>query len=244
MKILSIDTTAVTAACALCDGEILLASYQQNGGLTHSETMLSMVEHMLASAKTAIEDIDLFAVSAGPGSFTGVRIGVSLVKGLAFAAKKPCVPVSTLEALAENLRPLAAVDKPFYACPVMDARRSQLYNALFLCERDASGVVHMTRLTEDRVISSEELQKALADLPHPVIFAGEGCRVTERELCLPHAREAAPALRYQNGYSVAMAALRKYEAAEEGTAFDDLTLAPTYLRPSQAEREKKQKEEA
>ncbi len=243
MKILAIDTTAVTAAAALVEDGRILGTYQQNGTLTHSETMLNMVENLLANARVTPDMLDMLAVSAGPGSFTGVRIGVSIIKGLAFAKNIPCVPVSTLDALSENLRPLAeALGHDFYVCPVMDARRSQVYTALFLYDTDADGNTVKTRVWEDDMLSAAELSERLAELELPVLFVGEGCRVTEREIHLPHCKEAPEALRYQNGVSVAAAAFAAYEAAEDKAAFTDLALKPTYLRPSQAERERAEKQ--
>ena len=238
MKILALDTTAVTAACAVTDGTHPAGVYTQNGTLTHSETMLNMIENLLKNAHLTADEIDLFAVSAGPGSFTGVRIGVSVIKGLAFGKNKPCVPVSALEALAVNLAPLAEIETPFYACPVMDARRKQLYCALFRYDRNADGAVVRTRVREDDMLSSADLEALLAGLDAPVFFVGDGCRVTEREIHLPRAKEAPEALRWQNGYSVALTALETYEKAEDKSVFTDLTLKPAYLRPSQAEREK------
>lgn len=239
MKILAIDTTAVTAAAALTEDEKPLGIAVQNGILTHSETMLNMVEHMLRNAHTSVDDIGLFAVSAGPGSFTGVRIGVSVIKGLAFGRTVPCVPVSALEALAENLRAAAALSgSPFYACPVMDARRSQLYTALFYYDKDASGNVTCTRVSEDETLAASALSDRLSALRYPVYFVGEGCRVTEKEIHLAHCREVPENIRYQSGYSVAVTAWRTYNAAQDKTVFTDLALKPTYLRPSQAERER------
>lgn len=243
MKILAIDTTAVTAAAALVEDGRILGTYQQNGTLTHSETMLNMVENLLSNAKVTPDMLDLLAVSAGPGSFTGVRIGVSIIKGLAFGKNIPCVPVSTLDALSENLRPMAeALGHDFYVCPVMDARRSQVYTALFLYDTDADGNVTKTRVWEDDMLSAAELSERLAALELPVLFVGEGCRVTEREIDLPHCKEAPEVLRYQNGVSVAAAALAVYESAENKDVFTDLALKPTYLRPSQAERERAEKQ--
>ena len=129
MKILAIDTSAKTATAALTDGRRLLSLYTQNVGLTHSETMLPMVEALLRDAKTDVDEIDMFACAVGPGSFTGVRIGVSLVKGLAFGKNKICVGVSTLESLARNIEVEGAL-----IVPVMDARRERLYSAVFKYE--------------------------------------------------------------------------------------------------------------
>ena len=243
MKILAIDTTAVTAAAALVEDGHILGTYQQNGTLTHSETMLNMVENLLANAHVTAADLDLLAVSAGPGSFTGVRIGVSIIKGLAFAKNIPCVPVSTLDALSENLRPMAeALGHDFYVCPVMDARRSQVYCALFLYETDADGNTVKTRVWEDDMLSAAELSDRLAELELPVLFVGEGCRVTQKEISLAHCKEVPEQLRFQNGVSVAAAARAVYDAAEDKSVFTDLALKPTYLRPSQAERERAEKQ--
>jgi len=243
MKILAIDTTAVTAAAALVEDGQILGTYQQNGTLTHSETMLNMVENLLVNAKVTPDMLDMLAVSAGPGSFTGVRIGVSIIKGLAFGKNIPCVPVSTLDALSENLRPMAqALGHDFYVCPVMDARRSQVYTALFLYDTDADGTVSKTRVWEDDMLSAAELSARLEELELPVLFVGEGCRVTEREVHLPHCKEAPEVLRYQSGVSVASSALAVWEAAEDRSVFTDLSLKPTYLRPSQAERERAEKQ--
>ena len=243
MKILAIDTTAVTAAAALVEDGHILGTYQQNGTLTHSETMLNMVENLLANAHVTAADLDLLAVSAGPGSFTGVRIGVSIIKGLAFAKNIPCVPVSTLDALSENLRPMAeSLGHDFYVCPVMDARRSQVYCALFLYETDADGNTVKTRVWEDDMLSAAELSERLSELELPVLFVGEGCRVTQKEISLAHCKEVPELLRFQNGVSVAAAARAVYDAAEDKSVFTDLALKPTYLRPSQAERERAEKQ--
>lgn len=129
MLILAMDSTAVAASVALLTDGAPLAAFHLDNGNTHSETLLPMVESVLRCTGKTVDDIDLFAVSAGPGSFTGVRIGVATVKGLAFGKGKPCVGVSTLEALAENLVPTGGL-----LCPVMNARRGQVYNALFRVE--------------------------------------------------------------------------------------------------------------
>jgi len=243
MKILAIDTTAITAAAALTEDDMPIGTAQHNGTLTHSETMLTMIDQILTRARLTPEEIDMLAVSAGPGSFTGVRIGVSLIKGLSFGRNIPCVPVSTLRALAQNLYPAAQMgDVPFYACPVMDARRNQLYTALFRYDRDAGGKVVCQRMTADDMITAAELAQRLSALDLPVWFVGEGCRVTEREISLPHCKEVPPSIRYQCGYSVAMAAKEIYDSAEDKTGFSDKVLVPTYLRPSQAERERSQPE--
>ncbi len=228
MKILALDSTAVVGTVALCEDQKLIAQYTLNTGNTHSQTLLPMIESALKCAEWEIDDLDLFAVSNGPGSFTGVRIGVATVKGLAFGKDIPCAGVSTLEALAYNLRYYTGI-----ICPVMNARRAQVYNALFSCE---NGV--LTRLCPDRAISIAELDAELAQMQQPVYLVGDGYDITlegfEKTTALPVPEE----LRVQSGYSVAMCGLAAYE---RGEATDDTALAVVYLRPSQAERERNER---
>ena len=233
MKILAIDTTAKTAAAAITDGEKLLASATLNTPSTHSVTMLPTVEMLLKSAGITTSEIDIFAISAGPGSFTGVRIGVSLVKGLAFGRKQACIGVSSLEALARNM-----VSTDGLICPVMDARRNQLYNALFYA-KDGK----LKRITEDRLISAQALGEELKERrgKRRIYFVGDGYSIVERELADLGARATPDFLRWQNGYSVAMVALAKYTETEDKSRFTAASLAPVYLRASQAERERAEK---
>ncbi len=235
MKILAIDTTAKTAAGAVCDDAKEICGFAVTGGFTHSETMLPEIDRLLKKAKLSISDIDMLAVSAGPGSFTGVRIGVSLIKGLAFGRNIPCVGVSSLEALSENAD---GIGGRFIACPVMDARRNQLYNAIFLCDGDRK-----ERLCEDRLISAEELASELSELSLPVYFFGDGYDIAKA--AFPQANDTPQERILQNGASVAKVAFKAYAKAEDKSVFTDFALSPSYLRPSQAEREynaKKEKE--
>ncbi|MBQ8447487.1 MAG: tRNA (adenosine(37)-N6)-threonylcarbamoyltransferase complex dimerization subunit type 1 TsaB [Clostridia bacterium] len=232
MKILAVDTTATSASVAVCEGNTVLATYTQKNGLTHSETLLPMIEAVLKNLKLTPDDIDMFAVSEGPGSFTGVRIGVAALKGLAFGKNKICVGTSTLDALARNAQGLPG---RFLAVPVMDARRSQLYNAVF----EYSGGV-LTRLCEDRLISAAELEKELAGSEIPVYFFGDGYAIASK-LNIPAKATTPQILILQNGASVAASALAKYESSEAKEGFTDLALSPKYLRASQAEREEERK---
>ena len=224
MIILSLDTSATVASAALCDGERLLAEYTLNNGNTHSETLLPMIESMLTHFGISVDDIDIFAASTGPGSFTGVRIGASTLKGLAFGKEKPCVSVSTLEAIAENL----CITKGL-VCPVMNARRSQVYTALFRSDGEK-----LERLMPDSALSISELDELLSAYGESVRFCGDGYDITvsalEKTVCSPVSER----LRHQSAYSVAAVALWEYRA---GNATNDTELKVTYLRPSQAERE-------
>ena len=226
MLILAFESSARAASVALLRDGSLVSQYSQCSGLTHSRTLLPMAEDMLKNAELSIRDVDCFAVAHGPGSFTGIRIGVSTVKGLAWAADRPCVGVSTLEAMAWHGLAAGGV-----ICPVMDARRHQVYNALFAI-RDGKPV----RLCEDRPIALEELAPQVKELGAPVFLVGDGAELTAKYFeseGIPF-RMAPENLRWQSAWGVAMAALDK----TPGTADD---LLPVYLRRSQAERERQER---
>ena len=226
MLILAFESSAKAASVALCRDGHLISQYSQCSGLTHSRTLLPMAEDMLKNAELSLDKVDLFAVAHGPGSFTGIRIGVSTVKGLAWAADKPCVGVSTLEAMAWH--GLAAGG---LVCPVMDARRSQVYNALFQVENGKP-----VRLCEDRPIALSQLAEELQALNAPVFLVGDGAELAEkylREQAIP-CTVAPENLRWQSAWGVAMAAMDKTPGNADA-------LLPVYLRLSQAERERQER---
>ncbi len=228
MKILAVDTSATALSVALTEDEKNVAQTTINTGNTHSETLLPALERLMDFAKWKISDIDLFAVSEGPGSFTGVRIGVSFVKGLAYGEKK-CVGVSTLAALAYNLRGFNGI-----ISPVMDARRGQFYNALFYSDGE-----NIKRICDDRALSASELEKDLEKYSDESIYlCGDGYHIAKKMLSNPNIKNTPELLVTQNAYSVAMTAKGEYES---GNVKDDTTLAPTYLRLPQAERERLEK---
>lgn len=233
MIIMAFDSTAKSASVAVLDGEHVLAEYNIDNGLTQSELLLPMAEDMLRALKLSFSDVELFACSRGPGSFTGVRIGVSLVKGLAFGRGVPCVGVSTLESLAESLRGLRGI-----IVPVMDARRDQVYTAIFSSDGD-----ELVRRTEDMAVSHSALAEMLRDTEDRIYLVGDGYGVTKRALdALGIKTEATPErLRPQSAASVGAVAYRKYKIGE---AVDDLIISPTYLRMPQAERERLEREAA
>ncbi len=233
MLILALDSTATSGSVALCEDETLLAEFTVNTGNTHSETLLPMVEYALTITGRAVDDIDLFACTAGPGSFTGVRIGAATVKGLAFGRGKPCVGVSTLASLARNALPSEGM-----ICPVMNARREQVYNALF-----TSDIRSLTRLCPDRALAiaelGEELQASYANCP--VYLVGDGARLVFDALSTSlgtRLRLLPERLIHQSGYNTAQEALASYRA---GISVTDAELVPVYLRPSQAERMRMEK---
>ena len=226
MLIRAFESSAKAASVALCRDGHLVSQYSQCSGLTHSRTLLPMAEDMLKNAELTLRDVDLIAVAHGPGSFTGIRIGVSTVKGLAWAGDTPCVGVSTLEAMAWH--GLAAGS---YVCPVMDARRSQVYNALFEI-RDG----RPQRLCPDRPIALAELAEDVKKLDAPVFLVGDGAAITKAFFDaqgIP-CRVAPENLLWQDAWGVAMAAMDK----EPGNAD---SLLPVYLRLSQAERERQER---
>lgn len=229
MKILAFDSTAKVASVAVTEGDKTLAVYSIDNGLTQSELLLPMAEDVLKSLRIDFSNIDAYAVTVGPGSFTGVRIGVSLVKGLAFGRGLPCVPVSTLEALAENLMGL-----PGIIVPCMDARRSQVYTAIFLSDGD-----RITRITEDAAIPISELYELLrVHSDKKIYLVGDGYEVTYKaltQLLLPNLSNTPELLRAQNAASVGRLAHKKLDAGEYVT---DEELSPIYLRMPQAERER------
>ncbi len=231
MKILSLDSSALVASVALCEDENLLAEYTLNNKNTHSQALLPMIEEMLRALSLEVSDIDVLAASAGPGSFTGVRIGAATLKGLAFALGKDCVEVSSLEALAFNLSGNNGL-----VCPVMNARRSQVYTALFRCENG-----QMTRLLPDSAMSISELDELLSSYEEGVYFCGDGYDITVEALKKTKALYVAPRQRLQSAYSVAaVAAIQK----NQGCTVSDESFRVNYLRPSQAERERAEKEKA
>lgn len=238
MKILALETSAKSASAAVTQDGAVLASAYQCSGLTHSRTLMPMVEDMLRNAELTMAELDAVAVAAGPGSFTGLRIGVAAAKGLAWAAEKPCCAVSTLEGMAENLRHL---DNALVIC-AMDARRSQIYNALFLAQDGA-----LRRLTPDRAIALSDLLGQLRHLsfePTPdAVVLGDGaelCRDYLAENGFP-CRLAPPRLLRQSAEGVALAAER---IAAAGGLIPPQELTPVYLRLSQAERERLAREQA
>lgn len=227
MKILAIETSARSVSAAVTEGGVPLTCAYQNRGLTHSRTLMPLVDGMLSAAGLKAEDMDLLAVAAGPGSFTGLRIGVSALKGLAWALDKPCCGVSTLDAMSRNLTHVEGL----VIC-AMDARRNQVYNALFQAHEG-----RLTRLCPDRAIGLAELAEELKSHPEPLWVLGDG-----GQLCFDYLRGggfscrlAPPQLRMQNAVGVALAA---EELAARGETTTARELTPVYLRLSQAERER------
>lgn len=231
MRILAFESSAKAAGVALVEDGKLIAEYLQNSGQTHSRTLMKMAEDLLTNCDLKPENVDAVACAAGPGSFTGIRIGVSAAKGFAWGAAIPCVGVSTLEGM---VRSIAVTDGVY--CAVMDARRSQVYTALFRMDQ---GV--LCRLTEDMAISLDELRNLLEKTENEKILVGDGAA-----MCYNGLQEHVSGLillpehlRMQRASGTALAAWLRLSAGERP---DGGSLIPNYLRLSQAERERMNKE--
>ena len=225
MLILAFETSAKACSAALHDGRALLAESYQNSGLTHSQTLMVMAEDLLKVCGKTAADVTHLAVAAGPGSFTGVRIGVSAAKGFAWGAQLPVYGVSTLEAMARSLGTWDG-----HVCCCMDARRNQVYNAVFLVENG-----EIIRICEDRAISLADLKTELE--------VGDGAALVHKSLSadIPELILTPEHRRHQRASGVALAAV---EAVERGEPGDGAALQPNYLRMSQAERERMEKLQA
>ncbi len=226
MKILAIDTSAIPSSCAIVEDDTVLASSYNHTAQTHSQTLMPMVEQTLKQTALTVRDIDLLSVSAGPGSFTGVRIGVAAVKGLAFTFDTPCAGVSTLAAIARNAE---GIGFRGVVCAAMDARCKQVYTACFSSEDGTIG-----RLTKDEALPLEELKARLLAYKQPIMLFGDGARLCYEEFKddLSDVLLAPEHLRYQHAIGVAREA--RFAAAVKAEA-----LQPIYLRLPQAERELK-----
>ena len=229
MLLLAFETSAKAASVALFEGEKLLGESYQLTGLTHSQTLMVMAEDLLKQCSHQPGDVTHVAVAAGPGSFTGVRIGVAAAKGFAWGKEIPCFGVSTLEAMARGLGLCEG-----YICCAMDARRSQVYNAVFQAKN-----WEITRISEDRAISLEDLGKELAALEGPVYLVGDGAALCARSLPGLDLRLPPEHRQHQRALGVGLAAIQQYRAGEAG---DAAALSPNYLRLSQAERERLERE--
>ena len=226
--ILAIDTSAKPVSCALMQNGQLLGSFFSNSGLTHSQTLMPMIKNLLDISGTNVENLDAVAVNAGPGSFTGVRIGVSAVKGIAFTNSIPCISVSTLESMAYQI----ATPVDTVICCAMDARCQQVYSALFTKNETGKTI----RLSEDEAISLADLKEKLLAAKKSIVLVGDGS-----ELCYNAFKDSVPqlylapaAMRYQNASATAAVAHRLFEAGQTISAEE---LLPVYLRLPQAERE-------
>ena len=227
MKILSVDSSSVTASVAITENGKVLSEKFINNGLTHSQTLMPMVEDVINESGVSVKDVDFFAITNGPGSFTGVRIGIACVKGMADALNKKCIAVSTLEAIAEPLK-----NQDVIACAVMDARCNQVYTASFN---------QGNRLCEDKAVLIDELGEELKQYDKKIIFIGDGSILCYEKLCenILNCEMADENIRFVHGSSVGFIAEEKIKNGEKPV--NSANLVPFYLRLPQAERELKLK---
>ena len=233
MRILGFDTSAKAASVALSENGKLISEFYLDSGFTHSETVLPMAKAVLDAARITPADIDLFAVNCGPGSFTGLRIGIAAAKALGMSLQKPCAAVSTLEALAYNMQSSAGI-----ICAAMDARCSQVYTAFF--ESDGTSV---KRLCEDRAVSTdvlfEDIKKYVSETGEKVWLVGDGAALCHKKFGEEFVKTAPPQLVLGHASGTCIAAQKLFENGKTVSAGE---LVPNYLRLAQAEREKLQKE--
>lgn len=227
MLTLGMDSSAAAASAAIVEDGRLLGEYYVNTKQTHSQTLLPMMQGLLETVGHTCQDLDVVAVSQGPGSFTGVRIGISCVKGIAFPREIPCVGVSTLEAIAWG----GIACEGAVLCAVMDARCGQVYNGMFQV-RDGA----LQRLKEDRALSIEALEQEVREYGSGLLLLGDGAALCHRTFQAWGARLAPEMMRFQRASSVA---LLGEAAAKAGNTVLPEELGPVYLRLPQAERELK-----
>ena len=223
MKILAVDSSAKSASVAVIENSRLISECFVNNALTHSRTLMPMVDNVLTQADMSLGDIEALCVNTGPGSFTGIRIGVAAVKGLAAADNKPCAAVSTLESIAYNF-----VDENCIVCAAMDARCNQVYTAIFRCNG-----LEVTRICEDKAVSIDDLGEELSVYNEKIYLAGDGAEICFKSFAekLENVKLAGENRRYQRAFGVAL-------VAEKNNKFtDSAMLVPVYLRLPQAERE-------
>lgn len=225
MKILGIDTSSKSSSCAIVEDGKILAEYFVNASFQHSKTLMPMIESLLSSLEISASDIDAIGVTVGPGSFTGVRIGVSAAKGIGFSSDIPCVETSSLEVAAMNCCSFDGI-----ICSIMDARCNQFYNALFL-----SGTHCFDRLCDDRVCSFEELEEQLSACKKPIVLVGDGAELFAEKLGdkISDIVISSQSNRYPKASNVAMLS---YEKMNNGEFIKSEDLEPLYLRLPQAVR--------
>ena len=233
MKILGIDSSGLVASAAILSDDTVVSEFTVNNKKTHSQTLLPMIEQVVKMAGIELEELDAIAVAAGPGSFTGLRIGSSTAKGMALALKKPILSIPTLEGLAYRLTPVT--DE--LVCPLMDARRNQVYTGIYQNKKEGIEAVR-----QQEAVAIEELIEQVNALERPVVFLGDGVPVQkealEANVTVPY-RFAPAHLNKQRAGAVGALAEKYYREGKTVTAAEH---QPEYLRVSQAERERAERE--
>jgi tRNA threonylcarbamoyladenosine biosynthesis protein TsaB len=231
MLILALDTTSLTASAALWRDEVMVAQYFLNSGHTHSTTLLPMIKHMMETSGVSLDDVDLLACAVGPGSFTGIRIGIATLKGLCVGKNIPCVGVSSLEAMAYGVRGVDGI-----VCPVINARRTQFYSSLF---RVKNGQV--SRLSEDDIVLGADLDSVLSPYDEAVYLVGDGYGAAREFITHKHLKYTPELYRWPTAFAVADAASHIWNNTSDKSVFTQDSISPVYLRKTQAEREREER---
>jgi tRNA threonylcarbamoyladenosine biosynthesis protein TsaB len=231
MLILALDTMSLTASAALWRDEVIVAQYFLNSGHTHSTTLLPMIKHMMETSGVSLDDVDLLACAVGPGSFTGIRIGIATLKGLCVGKNISCVGVSSLEAMAYGMRGVDGI-----VCPVINARRTQFYSSLF---RVKNGLV--SRLSEDDIVMGADLDSVLSPYDEAVYLVGDGYGAAREFITHKHLKYTPELYRWPTAFAVADAAAKIWNDASDKSVFTQDSISPVYLRKTQAEREREER---
>ena len=244
MKILAIDSSGLVASVAIATETTLLAEYTINYKKTHSQTLLPMIDTIVSMLEMQLEEFDAIAITAGPGSFTGLRIGSATAKGLAMVLQKPIIAIPTVEALAWNVYGTTSL-----ICPLMDAKRSQVYTGLFACPKketsstiaDSVTTQELITLIEQKAVAIEEIIEEINSIGKEVVYLGDGVDAYKEKICaltkVPYAFAPAHLCKQRAG-SLAACAVPYFYAGKTQTASEH---EPIYLRLSQAERERAEK---
>lgn len=231
MLILALDTTSLTVSAAIWRDGAMVAQYLLNSGHTHSTTLLPMIKHMMDTSGISLEDVDLMACSVGPGSFTGIRIGIATLKGLSMGKNIPCIGVSSLEAMAYGMKCVEGI-----VCPVINARRTQFYSSLF---RICNGEV--TRLSEDDIVLGADLDSVLSPYNESVYLVGDGCDAARGYVTHKSLRYTSEVCRWPMAFAVADLSAHVWNTTDDKASFTAECISPVYLRKTQAEREREER---
>lgn len=241
MKILGIDSSGMVASVAIVQDDVIIAEYTMNHKKTHSETLLPMIDEIVKTSETKLEELDAIAIAAGPGSFTGLRIGAATAKGLAMAVDKPIIPIKTCEGLAFNMWGAEGL-----VCPIIDARRNQVYTGLYRVKGNVEVILEQQPMDIHELIEyinnySKQREASEGGPAEGVTFLGDGVAIYQdviwKEIDIPC--QMAPAMmNRQRGASIASYGELLYK---EGKYINADDFAPEYLRKSQAERVRESK---
>jgi tRNA threonylcarbamoyladenosine biosynthesis protein TsaB len=222
MKVLAIETSTIAGSVAIIDDKELIGEVKVNIKIAHAERLMNSIDWLLKTSRISIKDIDAFAISIGPGSFTGLRIGLSTVKGFSYSTNKPIIPVPTLDAFARIL-----AFCPYLICPMLDARKNEVYTGLYRWEGNAC-----KKIIPESAIKPDEFLKKIKE---QTIFIGEGAQIYKKLIINTLGDSAIFAPQSKMSPSASTVAEIAIEKLKEGITIDPVTLTPFYIRKSEAE---------